>query len=281
MDLKGQVSEAFSKEEYFRKWGLHYVRSLALAHANGVCINFKDPGVQHYGGKRFNALRDQFEKVFLTIESPKPSKTPETIDPVTKAAQASAQAHAAPVNMATYYNAYAGCFTPETIVQTESGEFRQIQSLRKGDVVKTSSGAEARIVCVMKTIVGGPIPIVRLGDEIGLTCWHPMKEAYSGQWSFPVDVHPEKKTVEIHEAVFNLVLDEGHEVLLGKPQIAAVTLAHGNMVDPVLKHEYFGTQAIVEDLKKYRGWEEGLVEVHASHFKRDPLTNLINKITQA
>lgn len=56
-DLEGEVSEALSKEEHFDKWGKHYLPSLLGAHLHQQCNNFKDPGVQHYGGDLFEELR--------------------------------------------------------------------------------------------------------------------------------------------------------------------------------------------------------------------------------
>jgi hypothetical protein len=50
-DLNGQVTEAISRADYFRKWGRHYLPSLTRAHLLQYCNNFKDPGVQVYGGK--------------------------------------------------------------------------------------------------------------------------------------------------------------------------------------------------------------------------------------
>ena len=46
-DAKGQLTEATSKQEWFMRWGRHYLPSLGLAHASQTCNNFKDPGVQH------------------------------------------------------------------------------------------------------------------------------------------------------------------------------------------------------------------------------------------
>jgi hypothetical protein len=56
-DLEGEVTEALSKEEHFDKWGKHYLPSLLGAHLHQQCNNFKDPGVQHYGGALFEELR--------------------------------------------------------------------------------------------------------------------------------------------------------------------------------------------------------------------------------
>ena len=51
-DVTGQITEALSKDEYYTKWGRHYLPSIAKAHLFQMCNNFKDPGVQFYG-KRY------------------------------------------------------------------------------------------------------------------------------------------------------------------------------------------------------------------------------------
>merc|ERR1711981_619500 len=56
-DLLGQVKEAISRKDFFQRWGRHYLPSLAQAHLQQRCNNFKDPGVQHYGGKLFTDQR--------------------------------------------------------------------------------------------------------------------------------------------------------------------------------------------------------------------------------
>ncbi|OLP88936.1 RNA-binding post-transcriptional regulator csx1 [Symbiodinium microadriaticum] len=61
-DLSGQVAEAFSREEWYTRWGVHFLPSLLCAHASQQCNNFKDPGVQHYGGDLFADLRDQADE---------------------------------------------------------------------------------------------------------------------------------------------------------------------------------------------------------------------------
>jgi len=97
-DVEGQVTEACSKQEWFKKWGRHYLPSLMGAHLFQQCNNFKDPGVQHYGGELFMKLRDQIDDIFLALPPPKPSR----------AVPAAGGAAPAPVNMAGYYNAGGG-----------------------------------------------------------------------------------------------------------------------------------------------------------------------------
>lgn len=68
VDLKGQVVEAF-KHSYYLKWGRHYLPSLCFAHLNQIFNNFKDPGVQSYGGKMLQTLWNQAEELFRSLTS--------------------------------------------------------------------------------------------------------------------------------------------------------------------------------------------------------------------
>ena len=45
-DAEGQVKESISRQEWYNKWGKHYLPSLQKAHKFQVCNNFKDSGVQ-------------------------------------------------------------------------------------------------------------------------------------------------------------------------------------------------------------------------------------------
>merc|ERR1712014_497075 len=76
-DITGQVTEAFSKSDWYQKWGIHYVPSLRFAHQLQQCNNFKDHGVQHYGGALFLAVRDEADDTFNALPPPKPSLLPE------------------------------------------------------------------------------------------------------------------------------------------------------------------------------------------------------------
>jgi len=72
-DLEGQITEAVSKTEWFLKWGCHYLPSLSNAHLGQKCNNFKDPGVQHYGGPLFSQIRDNLDEMFVKLPPPRPT----------------------------------------------------------------------------------------------------------------------------------------------------------------------------------------------------------------
>lgn len=103
-DCQGQVCEAFSREEWYSKWGTHYLPSLMFAHLMQQCNNFKDAGVQVYGGKLFNDLRDIADDIFCSLPAPTPTAQP---PPAPTPAYVPAAAPP-PVAMAAFYDRYAG-----------------------------------------------------------------------------------------------------------------------------------------------------------------------------
>eukprot|EP00929_Paragymnodinium_shiwhaense_P114082 TRINITY_DN82404_c0_g1_i1.p1 TRINITY_DN82404_c0_g1~~TRINITY_DN82404_c0_g1_i1.p1 ORF type:complete len:616 (-),score=115.62 TRINITY_DN82404_c0_g1_i1:279-2126(-) len=110
-DVHGQVAEAVSKNEFYTKWGVHYLPSLMCAHLAQQCNNFKDPGVQQYGGDLFNDLRDKADEIFLALDPPTASTLPVQAPAAPAAARTS---YSAPrvsqpaVSMASYYDRYGG-----------------------------------------------------------------------------------------------------------------------------------------------------------------------------
>ena len=65
--------QAISSQAFHTKWGRHYLLSLARAHQQQQCNNFKDPGVQHYGGALFSAECDRGEAIFMALPAPTPA----------------------------------------------------------------------------------------------------------------------------------------------------------------------------------------------------------------
>jgi hypothetical protein len=107
-----------------------------------------------------------------------------------------------------------------------------------------------------------------------ITPWHPMILKDDDEWVFPADVH--KITNTYVDNYYNLVLETGHIVELNTHQV--VTLGHGFTSNSVIKHPYFGTQAVIDDLKKHPGWESGILMMDAAEIVRSKETGLIQKI---
>jgi len=262
-DLDGQVSEALSRQEYFRKWGQHYLPSLRLAHLHQQCNNFKDPGVQHYAGDFFSDVRDVADDIFLKLPPPKPSKT---------SYSSSGATVRAPQDMSMFYNCGGGCFDGDCKVSMVDGSSKALNQVSKGDFVMTPTGI-AKVICVVKTLCrGGKTQLVELSGPAGAllaTPWHPVRVA--GAWRFPSELA--NASLRTCPAVYNLVL-EGNHPSMSVCGVECSVLGHG-LKDPVAAHEFFGTSAIIEALARIPGWQSGLVELVPEQYVRDPTTGRV------
>jgi hypothetical protein len=263
-DLEGQVSEAFSKREYLEKWGKRFIPSLLRTHSLQQCNNFKDPGVQIYGGALFQQVRDEADDIFCKLPPPKPAKK--------------IAGRQAPRSMAVYHNVCGGCIAPQCTVSMADGSTKLVSEVKAGDLVQSSlkgpKGPGAKVVCVTKSETkNGVTPLVRLAGGVLLTPYHPVR--MGGKWSFPVDLAP--CTERAVKYVYNFVLDTDDIMVVNG--VECVTLGHSFQEDTV-RHPYFGTQKVVDDLKTLPGWGQGLVTLGPNAFKRDPKTMLLQGIVK-
>ena len=242
-DVKGQISEAFSRDDYFERWGVHYLPAILRAHALQVCTNFKDPGVQFYGGALFKALREDGDDIFMSIPPPKPSGGGVMLS----RAQFSSQ----------FYNSSNPCFHGDCTAVTTSGNVVRVKDLKRGDCVLGEGGKAVRVAFVVATLVdGGKCDMVTLDGGLCATPYHPVK--VSGKWRFPKDLGETKETA--CDAVYSFVVEGGASIQInGVPGIA---LAHGIVGDDVASHPFLGTSKIVERLQEIHGgraWQAGYV----------------------
>jgi len=267
-DLTGQVTEAFSKKDFFEKWGRHYLPSLINAHMMQLCNNFKDPGVQFYGGELFKSVQTLADNIFLGLPPPVPSKPQQAQQ--RGGGNGRKQKAAAPVRMDRYMNRYGGCFDGYGWVQYADGSEQMVCNVKKGDRVLTSNNEFADVVCVIKTEIEDTYDLVKLPSGLNLTPFHPIR--VNGEWKFPIDVAP--CTLQKCDAVYNFVLSNGHVMVINGEE--ACTLGHGFTDNKVITHPYFGTQAIIEDLKGLQGWSRGLVVFQDNWLRLDSQTNLLS-----
>jgi len=259
-DTQGQVKEAFSRDDWYKKWGVHYLPSLIRTHLLQQCNNFKDPGVQVYGGELFRKLRDEVDDIFVKLPPPKPS--------IKKASSS----YTAPVrSMAVYHSSGNPCFAGECLVRLADGSQVPVQEVKKGDKVATPNpDRPARVLCVVKTTCHqGKADLVQLEGGLVVTPYHPVR--VNGKWHFPRDLG------EVMEKdcpfVYSFLLEEGHVMVING--VECVALGHGFEEDQVVAHAYFGSKRVVEDLEAMRGWNDGLVELGPGCLARDLVTGLV------
>ena len=261
-DLEGQITIAFSRQDYVKKWGRHYLRSLVRAHQLQVCSNFKDPGVQKYGGELFTMIQEKADDVFNTLPPPKPSISYYSMgggnsQPVT--------------NMRQYNSSSNPCFAGQCQIVMSGGNKKKVGDLVKGDKLHTPHG-EATLVCVLKTQCElGQAELIRFDDGLIITPWHPIKMKGAPSWVFPIHVNASVNMVCPY--VYSLILDKGHIVTINN--INCITLGH-NYKDDVIRHPYFGSQKIINDLKKMPGWKKGLILLKSGCLKANG--GMVNEI---
>lgn len=251
-DNEGQIMKAVSKQDWYKKWGQDHLLSFSRAHVLQQSTNFKDASIQLYGGEQFKTVQDQTNTVFCSLPPPKPSCRRDPNAPMIQ-------------NMATFANAYGGCFNGEGLVQMGNGEVKAVKNLKRGDEVTSTNGSTAKVLALIETVIpDGQLTEVVEVEGVLLTPWHPVQTGTDGQWVFPADLHASKK-VSLR-AIYNLVLDSHHVVVINKLNV--ITLGH-NKTEGVLAHPYFGSQKVVEDLKGHPGWSSGHLVITNPKVERD------------
>jgi len=258
-DLEGQVSEAVRKVEWFSRWGVHYLPALCKAHETQTCMNFKDPGLQSYGGAAFGSLRDWSDAKFCSLPPPKPSRP-----------RRHPSSGSTSVSMRSYMNARAICFAGECQVTMADGSRQRVDAVRKGDKVMMPNGNPAAVQCIVVTpFEKGHADLVCLDSGLIITPFHPIWPRGASRWTFPAEL-AEPQQIKC-PAVYSFVLSDGGSCLLVN-DTPAVSLGHELKDSPawvttsawsglttVAEHQFFGTKAVITELKMLHGWHEGRI----------------------
>jgi len=180
-------------------------------------------------------------------------------------------------------------------------------------VVRTECpGGRARLVPVpapASSSTPSPHDYPHAAQVLLVTPWHPVLVQAPGAaapaWAFPAHV---AAPVDVPcDAVYSLLVeaeaeagaaeDAGDAEGSGKDRpryvssvvvsgVPCLTLAHGIDHDAVASHPFFGTQAVVDGLRRCRGWDQGLVHFssageEAPVLVRDGRTGLVTGWAQA
>ena len=129
-----------------------------------------------------------------------------------------------------------------------------------------------KVLCLIKTkITNGITNIIKFPEGLKITENHPV--LFNNKW-----VHPQKlykpHLIEC-KYVYNLVLDSGHVVFINN--IKCCTLGH-NIQGNIIEYNYYGSNAIINDLKKCPGWNNGLINLTDTQFIRNKNTNWVYSI---
>jgi uncharacterized protein YegL len=245
-DLNGEVKESLKNLTDFKRWGIHYLPSLLNAHIHQVNNNFRDPGVQFYGGEKFSEIRDhavsQFNKHDIEVSRPSAGY---------RGGRAySGSYRGAPRNNgvssirtpSAVYNVSSGpCFSPDSKVLMADKSIKLVQNIRKNDQIYVSNGCKAKVVCVIHN--KGFTKYSTFPTGLKITPWHPV--LIDGKWKFPENIY-KSKYEGINES-YNFILDSGH--MMNINSVTCCTLGHGFSDNEVIRHEFFGTNEVIKSLR--------------------------------
>ncbi|KAM5476043.1 hypothetical protein MauCBS54593_000726 [Microsporum audouinii] len=237
----GQISLAVSSNDYYGRWGQHYLLSILNAHVNQVCNSFKDPGPLMYGKNSpiFCNCRKELDGVFDNLPPPKPSRT---------ARPSSSGGPPRKVHMARYNRSSGPCFTGNCRVLvsgkgTSSDATIAIENLRAGMSVWTPHGLR-EVRAVLQTSVND-IDICKIGS-LEITPWHPIR--FQGRWSFPFNV-ANRDVHAFSGNIYSVLLEpdsspNAHAIMV--EDCICVTLGHGIQTgDDIRAHELFGNYHLI------------------------------------
>jgi len=293
-DMNGQVKESLNmtsqgqREDWFTKWGIHYLRSLQGAYQHELCNNFKDRGICKFGGELFNHLRNEISDVFDGQPPPKrdivakraTSRRALGLRSPLQAPQAP-QAQAAPVSMSVYNNASGGCCAEGSRVLMGDHSYKNVEDIEKGDRVvtcKINNGnleySVSPIECVVKTkCKGNSVKMVTIG-KLRITPYHPIIQCselgVTKDWVFPCTIN---EPIKIECSYMYTFVVENRDSMFIERSIFA-TYGH-NLTEEIVQHEYFGTDNVINDLKKYPSYGQGLVELTQVKFVVDADKNQV------
>uniref|UniRef100_A0A7S1BML8 VWFA domain-containing protein n=1 Tax=Corethron hystrix TaxID=216773 RepID=A0A7S1BML8_9STRA len=272
-DVTGEAVMASEAKNHSR-WGRHYLPSLATAHQLQMCNNFKDPGVQHYGGALFGSIRDELDEIFGKLPAPEPSIQPR----MRSTMRTSKREKNGKMSMRSYNCSSMPCFHPDSTIRMANSTFMSIKNIKPGDFVHTPINPEggmsqgARVMCVVRTKCNGRTILTKHCDSgLMITPWHPIK--LDQTWMFPIDAPNSSLFYSGSGHVYSLLLDTGHVIEMNG--VDSVTLGHGfNGSGDVRAHAFFGSrEKIIEHLSATRGWSVGIVNCIGT--VRDSVTGLV------
>ena len=276
-DLLGEVAGALASPDAFNRWGEHFLRFVDAASLFEARFNFKDPGGLAFGGAMFNDKLAALDAAFAQLPPPTPSLLPPALGvPAPGGGQRQQQQQSGiPIFTATVFaeqfnNSRGGCFAMHCAVALPGGASTTVGALRPGDVVATGLDGKgsARIACLVD--FQGPIKVVTLPNGgPTLTPWHPVRPRGSPTWQFPARLAGPGCAVAMAPCVRSFVLEAGASNVLidGMP---ACTLGHGLEDDDVIRHAFYGTRRVLDDLARFPGWAQGHVTLtHADEVHSD------------
>jgi uncharacterized protein YegL len=275
IDFDGQIKEALNmtitgnREDWYNKWGKHYLLSLSTAYENELCNNFKDKGIAHFGGTLFHTLRDQVSDIFDDLPTPK-----QDIYHTMYRGGARVGYHPPPLSMSSYNSVTGGCCSGDSLILMADHSHKQASDIRKGDRVITHDSMISEVECVVKTTCPNrTATLVKLEGGLTISPWHPVIDPSRSTWEYPCYM-TEPTTITCPTLYTFIIQNRGSLYVNG---YIYSTLGHGLLGD-VIEHDYYGTNKVIQDMKAFPTYEQGNVCLLNYMIKRNGYNGNVCKI---
>ncbi len=284
-DFEGQIKEALNittrgtQENWYDRWGRHYLLSLMGAYTNEICNNFKDKGIWNFKSPMFDRLCDQVSTVFEAIPPPKPDIVKRETPPVRTRGGgvyfSEQSVSRSPLrSMSVYNNAGGGCCIGSSGVLMADRTIRQIKDIKKGDMVFTCdpNNVDETVISPIECLVFTKSydseellsTISNKATSLSLTPYHPIINNKNYQWTFPISLNPPQ--IRKCEGVYTVVVQNRFPIIV--QGFTYATLGHG-ITGEVIGHPFFGTERVINDLKKFNTYSYGFVNLEKTNYKRE------------
>jgi len=165
------------------------------------------------------------------------------------------------------------CFYGNCIVNTLDTNVK-IKNLKKNMLVKVENGWD-RIRCIIKIKCKNDKSCLSLLDNnLLITPWHPIK--MDNKWRFPNDIN--LPVIRKCKYVYNIIMKNRTSIIVNNT--ICCTLGHNITNDAIVKHDYFGTDKVINDLEQMDGWDEGIIKLDENSMIRNRETGLVEKLVQ-
>jgi hypothetical protein len=268
-DPEGQIRLAISTDNYYNRWGKHYLPSLHNAYAKQICNSFKDAGPLQFSkdSPMFIRCRDKLDLAFDSLPAPKPSVVLKDVT--------GSPIQFKNIVMSSYHRSSNPCFAGDCTVKLgDSNASIALRDLTPGTSVWTPAGSR-KVSQIVRTSVRKQEMCVAAMCRI--TPYHPV--SVDGKWAFPNDI--KEKRMLYTGMIYSLLLEkddnvDAHAVQVGG--VLAVTLGHGltdsTTCRDVRAHSFLGNyETVMESLARLPLGLDGILVSRG--MTRDEKTGLV------
>ena len=251
----GQIKLAVSNMVYFKRWGEFYLDQLSRSLNQQIKPNFKDESCL-FGGTIFSNIVDKASDIFDTLPPPTPSLGLRSNNNYNNNNNNNYNSYRS-VSMTAFNDAGGGCFDSNCSITMADGSNKILKYLKKGDFIKTidtkNKICTTKVLCIVETKISMNIREMCHINGLVITPWHPIKTNINNkEWVFPYNVV--LPTMTTCKSMITLVLENHHIGFINN--FPCIMLGH-NFKDGILDHPYYGTNKVIEDLKKNYGYNIG------------------------